>query len=44
MCDGSDVETGNDEEKAGFWVLGFGFCLGEIGQLAMGLYCVFSIK
>ena len=40
MIYGKDAETGNDVEKVGFRVLGFGFCLGEIGQLAKGLYCV----
>ena len=45
MCGyGNDVETGNDEEEVGFWVPGFGFCLGEIVQLAMGLYCVSFYK
>ena len=41
---GKDAETGNDEEEVGFWVPGFGFCLGEIVQLAMGLYCVSFYK
>ena len=42
---GNDVETGNDKVGAGFRVPGFQvFCLGEIGQLARGLYCVFYIK
>ena len=38
------METWNDVEKVGFRVSGFGFCLGEIVQLAMGLYCVSFYK
>ena len=41
---GNDVETGNDEFEAGFRVPGFGFSLGEIGQIGRGLYCVCYIK
>ena len=41
MC-GNDVETGNDEEEAGFRVLGFQVLLGRDWTVCQGsILCVF---